>query len=226
MTTCVTCGQTLPVDKLEEAGKRAAAEAERMWKLDIFDPPIGSTHPRASECLGVIAGIIRRNGWDWALPYRGDGHGPEWCGMAAGDWWREAGLDPSWLGTYFPSTYRLALWATYQRFSVKSKPNPKPAANAPARLYVDLTKPLPSGVEPRAGDIIIVGDGDPRVGDHVTICMKYDQAAQTFDTISGNGGGIGPRGDTREGVSRRAYTIGSAGYRPLWLIRPALGDLL
>ena len=224
MKTCETCGQELPPDKLEEAGKRVAAEAERMWKLDIFDPPIGSTHPRASECLGVIAGIIRRNGWDWALPYRGNGP-PQWCGMFAGDCWREAGLDPSWLATYFASTYRLTLWSTYQKFDQKSKPNPKPAAGAPRRLQADLTaRGWDEYVEPRAGDIIIVGDGDPRVGDHVTVCMSYWKGV--FDTISGNGGGVGPKGDKREGISRRSYAIGQTGYKPLWLIRPSVSDLL
>lgn len=220
MTACPTCRQELPVDKLEEAGKRAAAEMERLWNLDVVDFPVGSPHPHAADSLAVIEQIIRTNGWGFALPYRGNGP-PQWCGMAAGAAWAAAGLDPSWLATYFASTYRLALWAKYERFDIKGKQNPAPPIGWARRLYVDLTKPFTAA--PRAGDIVIVGDGNPAVGDHVTICMSYGYGA--FDTISGNGGGRGPRGNYREGISRRIYTIGSSGYRPLWLIRPSLTDL-
>lgn len=224
MTTCPTCHQELPVDKLEEAGKRAAAEMERLWKLDIIDPPIGSKHPRAPECLAVIEKIIKINGWDWALPYRGNGP-PQWCGMTAGAAWASAGLDPSWLPTYFASTYRLALWAKYERFDAKGKQNPHPSVAWPKRrYYVNVAYNVPNTVTPRTGDILIVGDGNPQVGDHVTIVMAYDDGC--FDTISGNGGGFGPHGDVREGISRRSYRIGSSGYRPLWLIRPSVTDLL
>ncbi len=223
MKTCPTCNQALPPDKLELAGIEAANSAERLWKLDIFDPAVGSTHPRAKECLTVIEGIIKRNGWSWALPYLGDGP-PQWCGMTAGDCWLDGGLDPTWLRDYFASTYRLRLWAKYQKFSVKSKPNPEPPPGAPRRLLVDLKKTFDPSV-PRAGDIVIVGDGDPTVGDHVTICVGYQYGV--FDTISGNSGGTGPNGDRRQGVSRRAYsTRDTTGYRPLWLIRPAATDLL
>ncbi len=222
MKMCPTCGQSLPVDKLEEAGRAAAAEAERLWHLDVFDPPIGSKAPRAAFCLAEIEDIIEVNGWGWALPYRGDGP-PQWCGMFAGACWIPAGLDDSWLPTYFASTHRLSCWGTYQRFDSKGKQNPKPGAGVERRLYIDLTKPLPPDVTPRRGDIVIVGDGDPTVGDHVTICVGFDGAG--FDTISGNGGGAGPNGDTRQGISRRTYFIGQKGYKPLWLVRPATGDL-
>lgn len=210
------------IDALAAAGQRAADAMLRLWQRDIFDPPIGSKHPRAAECLAEIERIIKRNGWAFATPYRGNGP-PQWCGFTAGDAWATAGLDPSWLPSFFASTYRLMLWATYQRFDRKSKANPAPASGD-RRLYVDLTKPLK--IVPRAGDIVIVGDGDPKVGDHVTVCIDYDSAARSFDTISGNGGGVGPHGDRREGVSRRTYTIGAAGYRPMWLVRPAASDLV
>ncbi len=220
---CFTCGQDLPPDKLEEAGRKVAVAMMKLWNLDIIDPPIGSKHPRAIASLVAIEEIIKLNDWSWALPYKGNGP-PQWCGMTAGAAWRGAGLDPSWLRDYFASTYRLSMWATYQRFSTKSKPNPKPdALEDDRRLYVDLRKPF--GVEPRPGDIIIVGDGDPTVGDHVTVCISF--ANGVFDTISGNGGGRGPKDDQREGVSRRTYALSAtAGYRPLWLIRPAKADLL
>ncbi len=221
---CTTCGQELPPDKLEEAGRNAAAWMEVLWQRDIIDPAVGSKHPRAAESLRVIEEIIRVNGWTWALPYKGDARGAvQWCGMTAGAAWRAAGLNPEWLSTYFASTYRLMLWATYQKFNQKARPNPKPHA-PPFRLHVDLTE-RNAGATPRPGDIIVVGDGDPKCGDHVTVCISF--ANGVIDTISGNGGGRGPRGEPREGISRRAYALGTTtGYRPLWLIRPSHSDLL
>ncbi len=227
MKICDECGQEVKPSKLELAGQAAAAEAIRLWELDIFDPAVGSSHPRAKTCLAEIERIIRANGWSWALPYKGNGP-PQWCGMFAGDCWRTAGLDPSWLPTYFASTYRLNLWASYQKFDVKSKPNPRPSTpHTQTRVRASVRDLL--GVTPRPGDIIIVGDGEPQAGDHVTICVGYKDGV--FDTISGNGGGYGPTdygtgGAKREGISRRDYTRSGTGYRAMWLIRPAEGDLL
>lgn len=208
-------------DKLVTFGERVAERMEALWKLDVFDPPVGSSHPRAKFCLDTISKIIARNGWGWALPYRGDGP-PQWCGMTAGDAYAEAGLDPSWLSAYFASTYRLKLWATYQRFSRTSKANPTPTSSD-RRVYADLRKTFT--VKPQAGDIVIVGDGNPDVGDHVTVCMGYDPTTKTFDTISGNGGGVGPKGNSRQGISRKSYRIGQSGYAPMFLIRAASSDL-
>lgn len=213
--------------KLEAAGQKAADALVALWQLDIFDPPIGSSYPRAKFCLDEISKIIAANGWSWALPYRGDGP-PQWCGMTMGYVWAKAGLDPSWLATYFASTYRLKLWATYQNFDPKGKRNPALSRieyGLGHRLYVDVRGGFGS-VVPRAGDILIVGDGNPDCGDHVTGVISFDGSTGTFDTISGNGGGAGPRGDRRQGVSRRSYRIGAPGYAPMFLIRPAQRDLL
>ncbi len=210
-------------NKLEAFGQRVAARMEALWKLDVFDPAVGSSHPRARFCLDVIEKIIARNHWSWALPYRGDGP-PQWCGMAAGDAYAEAGLDPTWLRDYFASTHRLYCFAKYQRFSRTSKPNPKPDASVTdRRVYIDLRKPF--SIKPLVGDIVIVGDGDPDVGDHVTVSMGYDAVTRTFDTISGNGGGLGPKGNARQGISRKNYKIGQRGYAPVFLIRLASSDL-
>lgn len=222
-TTKEACANsTRPVDRLEAAGRAAAANAEWLWRQDVIDPPIGSKLPRAAESLAVINAIIRRNGWTWTLPYRGNGP-PRWCGMTAGACWADAGLDSSWLVDYFASTDRLLDWARYKRFRPTSKANPVPAPGTGRRLLVDLRKPI--AIAPRLGDIVLVGNGKRYAGDHVTINMGFD--GKTFDTISGNGGGIGPNGDKREGISRRDYAIGAkSGYAPMWLIRPALGDLV
>jgi hypothetical protein len=212
---------------LRDAGELAALEAERLWNLDVFDPPIGSKNPRAAMCLAIIDGIITRAGWGFATPYRGNGP-PQWCGLFAADCWRAAGIDLTWLATYFASTYRLMLWVNYKRFSSEPryKQNPPPPSGVERRLLVEIVNRNSfSVIEPQRGDIVIVGDGDPECGDHITINMGYDAKLGAFDTISGNGGGVGPKGDKREGISRRTYTIGSVGYRPMWLIRTAPGDL-
>lgn len=211
------------MSKLEDAGNKAADAIEELWKLDIFDPPIGSSDPRAHFCLQEIEKIIAANGWSWALPYRGDGP-PQWCGMTAGYVWEKAGLDPKWLATYFASTYRLMLWATYQRYdSQRGEQNPPPADPTNRRLYMRVRALVEA---PRRGDILIVGDGNPKWGDHVTVITGYDAAAGSFETISGNGGGYGPRGNYRQGVSKKTYLLGTGGYQPMYVIRPSEGDLL
>jgi hypothetical protein len=209
---------------LHNAGEAAARKAERLWKLDIIDPPMGSQSPRAAESLKVISDIIKNAGWGWALPYLGNGP-PEWCGMFAAMCWD---VDPKWFPTYWASTYRMLLWARYKSFSPAS-PNPPPPPGFERRLLVQIvSRNSLSSVAPRRGDIIIVGVGgsDDAAGDHITVNMGYNHATGAFDTISGNGGGIGPLGNSRSGISRKTYTIGQAGYRPMWLIRPAPIDLI
>jgi len=91
----------------------------------------------------------------------------------------------------------------------------------PERLRFD------DGSSPRAGDIVVVGDGVPGAGDHITVLVSFDAATGTFRTISGNGGGLGPDGNRREGVVKADFIAAPAsGYRVLWVYRPALGDLL
>jgi hypothetical protein len=210
---------------VKAAGDLAAREAERLWSLDIYDPQHGDKRPRTAECLAVINDIIRANGWGANTEYTGNGP-PQWCGMFAGKCWRTAGLDPTWLATYWASTYRIGLWARYERFAATSKANPPPADRSDRRTFVKLVPKGALAVMPRAGDIVIVGDGNPKEGDHVTLNVGYDEKRRVFDTISGNGGGVGPNGNSREGISRREYAIDSGGYRAMFLMRPAFRDLL
>ena len=213
------------VDELSLAGERAVEEAKRLWSLDVYDPLHGDKRPRAAECLAVINDIIRANGWGANTEYTGNGP-PQWCGMFAGKCWRVASLDPTWLATYWASTYRLGLWARYERFASTSKANPAPADRSDRRLIMKIAPNAVLGFAPRAGDIVIVGDGNPKEGDHVTLNVGYDDKRRVFDTISGNGGGLGPNGNSREGISRREFAIDSVGYRAMFVIRPAFGDLL
>lgn len=214
-------------DALELAGQRARDEMTRLWSLDIIDPPRGSRDPRAPQSLQIINEIIRVSGWTFALPdgmYHGNGS-PQWCGMTAGYAWRAAGLDPRMLQVWWASTDRLLAWASYQSFSGHANTK-RPAAPADRRLLQGLHSGAALSFVPRAGDVVIVGDGKRASGQHVTVCVEYDAEARRFSTLSGNGGGVGPKGDRREGISARDFSIDEGGYRALWVIRPAFGDLL
>lgn len=215
---------------LELAGQRALTEARRLWNLDVVDFRSDSKNPRAAECLATISEIIRFGGWLPAGGYKGGNSSPQWCGLfAAWCWAKGAGFDPKWIPEWFASTLRLIAWARYERNPANGHANdPRPAALEDRRLCVELKRGEPLAVEPREGDIVIVGDGSPHVGDHVTLCAAWNANRRSFTTISGNGGGMGPKGDSREGVSLREYLIDvpSPKYRAEWLIRFGFHDLL
>jgi hypothetical protein len=119
------------------------------------------------------------------------------------------------------------LYARYERFSAKSPPNPPPLPQMPRRLITAVGHGFAPRFTPRRGDIVIVGDGDPTTGDHVTILVGWDAETMTADTSSGNGGVVGPGGDTREGISRRSTIDKDAkGYHIMFVIRPAPGDIV
>lgn len=210
---------------VKAAGELAAQEAERLWALDVFDPKPTDYSVEADRCREIIGEIIRAAGWGWTLPYRGPE--PQWCGLFAAACWKEAGHDPTLFASLWASTYRLQLYARYERFSAKSPANPPPAPQQPRRLITAVGHGFAPRFTPRRGDIVIVGDGDPTTGDHVTICVGWDAEKMIADTISGNGGGVGPRGNRREGISRRNYAVDqSGGYRILFVIRPAPSDIV
>lgn len=215
-------------DPLRDAGARAAAEAERMWKLDIIDPPRGAVSTAAKRSLDVITGIVRDNGWTWEVPYTHNGQ-VQWCGMFAGACWRSAGLEPKWIATFWASTIRLATWARYLKWNDKSS-GTRPATGA--RMLLEIHRDMkpanilfPDGTRPRAGDVVIVGDGTPKEGDHINVLVSLSVDG-VFHTISGNGGGAGPDGKRREGVVKRDYTASAtSGYRVLFVLRPGVDDL-
>lgn len=210
--------------RLARAGELASAEMERLWKLDIIDPKIGAKGPLVEHSLAEINRIIVRNGWGRPGEYKGNGP-PQWCGMTAGDAWATAGLDPASLRVFWASTDRLIAWARYESFNGhRNVPRPKSGA----RGCVKLERGKAPAVLPRPGDVVLVGTGKRPAGDHVTVNMGYDAATRTFDTISGNGGGKGPHGDKREGISRRDYKIDPVAgerYHAMWLVRPGAGDV-
>lgn len=215
-----------PDDRLRLAGERALAEAVRYWELDIYDPSAWDHSARADRSRKLIDEFLRACGWTWKIPYRGNEPGAvQWCGIFAGACWRAAGIDPRWLATYFASTMRLAYWVRYRAWDDKH-PNPRPASVDGLRQVSELGGGKSPTFTPRAGDILIVGDGKPGEGDHITLVVSYNAATRTFSTINGNGGGHGPDGKRREGVVRTDYTIGGPGYRALWLLRPGIDDLV
>lgn len=225
----------MTTEALALAGQRVVTYAMREWNRDIFDPPIGSAHPRAAECCAVIDEIIKFNGWGFALPHgRYIGNAPpQWCGMFAGRRWAEAGLDPKPLIWGWASTLRLGCWFSYRPWNNYKNPRP---TNGDLRLWGKLEPGKPLPFTPQSGDVVIVGTGKVEWGKdkgkpqpegaHVTISAGFDEATRSFDTISGNGGGVGPHGDHREGISRATFSIDTGVRKAMWIGRPAFGDLL
>lgn len=208
---------------LEATGRAVVAEAARLWNLDVFDPSRADKSERANKSRAVIDQLLTACDWTWEVPYLGDGQ-VEWCGIFAGACWRAAGLDPKWLRTYFPSTYRLDTWAKYRDFDVKH-PNPRPVAG-PWRLVAEFGKESTSlPFAPMPGDILMIGDGTPVTGDHICIVESFDATARTFRTIEGNGVGMGPDGKRRQGIVRGVRHLGGEGYCARRLIRPAPSDV-
>lgn len=215
------CASSTAEDKLAAAGRAALAEATRLWAWDIYDPARNDYTERGVKSRLAINEIVHKGGWTW-INYRGDGD-VEWCGLFAATCWRTAGIDPKWLPTYFASTYRLDIWARYRSFDDKH-PNPRPETGR--RLICELGRESTSlPWEPRAGDILMIGDGAPVFGDHICLVESYDDERKVFNTLEGNGIGLGPDGKRRQGVVRGVRHLGGSGYCARRLIRPGTGDL-
>lgn len=209
---------------LEQAGQAAVAEALRLWNLDIIDPRRSDDSQHAIESRHHIDEMLMACGWDWCVPYKGDG-ALEWCGLFAGACWKVAGLDPKWIRTYFASTYRLGMWGGYRSFDVKHL-NPSPPPDVQRRKIVKLNQSSTSlPWQPREGDILTIGDGNPIDGDHITLVRSFDAEHNVFHTIEGNGTGLGPDGKRRQGVVQAERRLGGEGYCARLLIRPAPSDL-
>lgn len=214
-------------DPLAAAGQAAIDEALRLWRFDIIDPKRSDKSGRASLSRDRIEDMIRSCGWDWELPYAGDGD-LEWCGIFAGHCWRAA-IPQATLRTWLPSTYRLDRWASYSR--MEQHRNAPPATPAPMRVYVKLDADSKTiHVAPRAGDILLVGPEDAAKAYGVHVCMveRYDPDEQMFYTVEGNATGLGPTGERRQGVVRAKRPLGARkghSYIARRLIRPAVSDL-
>lgn len=219
-----------PVDRLELAGQLAVCEAVISWTRNITDTT--SCYPQIQSMIATTAGL----NWTWEVPYTGKF---QWCGAAAANFWRHS-ISLQVRKDFFSSTYRLDRWAAYKPF--ESVPNPKPTTG-PYRVVLELgpTSKVAdvasfAGTGPRAGDILLVGDGIPAYGDHVTVVERFEPNTATllpgFRTVEGNGVGLGPDGTSREGVVRAFRPLGlppnasSSRYIARRLIRPAPSDIL
>lgn len=210
-------------DALTAAGVRAMDYLEALWRQDVYDPRRGDTSANAERCREIIAGIVTRAGWGWALTDGAYvGPDPQWCGLTMADAWRAAGLDRHWFATFWASTLRMAKWFRYEDWNGTSAGAKPPSGG---RMIIRGTEAqFPDGTQPRRGDIVIVGDGTPAEGDHITGLL--DRVGDDWLTLSGNGGGIGPTGKPREGISKQTYHVHRGGYRVLWVARPGVGDLI
>ena len=216
-------------DALRTAGERALAEARSLWLFDVVDPRRLDLSPLAARSKKVIDECIRSSsglGWSWESPYAGDG-AYEWCGaFAARCWSGSISLEARKL--YFSSTYRLDRWGKYR--PVIGENVRLPIGQGPRRICLEVDERTESiATTPRAGDILLVGDGKPGYGDHVTIVVDYDATTKMFRTLEGNGIGAGPDGLRRQGIVSAHRPLGARdGHRYIArrLIRPGLDDLL
>ncbi|MGN6108315.1 MAG: peptidoglycan-binding domain-containing protein [Kofleriaceae bacterium] len=221
-------------DRLVRAGQLAVAEAERLWALNIVDPPNSASGYAASrEQIDRMIRATSGLGWSWQKPYVKDGD-YEWCGAFAATCWATAGLTlKPHRYTFWSSTYRLDLWGRYDAFEGISS-GARPATGARMMLKLTATtKPaevrFPDGTLPRAGDVVVVGTGDPDQGSHIALAISYDPATGVFETIEGNAGsrrsGLAPDGTNRQGVIRARRQVGGTGYHVRRVVRPGVADL-
>lgn len=221
-------------DALEAAGRAAIARALEIWAADIIDPPVGMKGERAARSLKFINEMLRTTEWDWVGYYDGNGHKPEWCGLFAAYCWLAAGLEGEWPEHFWASNLRLLYWINYRPWNGVSA-DKRPATGGRMKLDTSRATQLedlvfPDGTAPRAGDVVIVGDGTPFEGDHVTMLVSMEALPDgrvCFHTVSGNGGGYGPDGRRREGVVKTDYFLDpSGGYRVLHVYRPGADDIV
>lgn len=222
MKTCVTCGQNLPPDRLEEAGATAIDVAFSHWLTDIYDPKSTDVTPDALRCKGLITQYIQKGiGWTWEPPYRGDGTF-EWCGAFAAECWR--GVKPELRKLYFASTYRLDRYARYQSaFGEKNEGTGRKILELDESTKVSY---FLSRWTVEKGDILLIGSKG--YGQHICLVESFDRGAGVFHTIEGNGTGDGPQGERQQGVVRGMRYLGTTkigGWCARRIIRPSAEDL-
>lgn len=226
--------------RLVAAGKVAAMQALSFWLLNIQDLPAANS-PDFSRCQLFIDQTIRTHAgvdWSWERPYRRGSY--QWCGAFAARCWAAAGLQLDLRRNYYPSTYRLERYATYQRHNATT-PNPRPP-QGPYRVCLELDEHSVvadlGSFQPRAGDIVLVGQTQAVAGEnfldygtHVAVVEHFDPVAGVFYTIEGNGTGLGPDGAQKHGVIRAQRPLGIRGatskyaYHVRRVIRGAPADI-
>lgn len=213
-------------DPLVAAGREALEDALACHALGVDDPKHGDNSPRAERGRHVIEDMIRSPlGLAWTRQdYDGNGD-VEWCAAAWTRWWgARLRFSLKERATYFASTYRLdALFRGESIFGV-------PCPVRPGRkrwAFTPSSSALPAGCEPRAGDCLIVGDGKPWCGDHVTLVRGWDAKRRMFLTVEGNAVER-VNGKRREGVILGQRPLGAReghSYLAMFLYRPSALDL-
>lgn len=221
----------LAVEHLAAAGRAACAEAERLWQLDIRDPPAEADSLDDARCRGQIDAFIRQ-GLLWKRePYKGDGDFA-WCGAFAAWCWKAAGLRSVLREHFFASTRRL------DKYALGGEPGGGRTVNPllpRLRLVVaeDTSAEDVRRFGPQPGDLILIGSHEP--GAHIALLERYE--AGVFFTIEGNGFGRMASGRRREGVVKRERAVDDAApascgssvrpskiWRPGNRVDPAPGD--
>lgn len=215
-----------PIDRLQAAGERALARALAEWRLGIFDPKRADKSAEGQRCRAAIERYMH-DGAGWLGAYAGDG-AVEWCGIFTAYAWAED-LDADLRHDFLPSTYRLENWRT-------GRPPLGDGAGARDTRPVSLELGPRStaadvasfgGTGPRAGDILVVGDGTPGYGEHIAVVYSFDPDVG-FHTVEGNGGGSFPNGTRGQGVVRAVRPLGAKpgiSFIARRIYRPTLTDL-
>lgn len=211
---------------LELAGELAVVAFRLSWLDGVRDP---GDAPKIEAMIRGPLGL----GWKGYRLFDQNGKRFQWCGAAAMFHWGMVGLSYDARHWWGSSAQRLDALCDYRTFSGHNpvRPNPTPPAGAPRRLQQELgplSKPEDLGWEPRAGDIALVGDGDPREGDHIVMLDGTRSSAGWLGTFEGNAHGHAPDGSVRRGVVRHRRPIGrvaSERYHVRRIIRFAPGDL-
>lgn len=187
---------------MTERSRIAIETARTEWDKDIEEPPKGKNFTEISKYISGQYGL----NWTWEKPYVTNGPF-QWCGAFVAYCYGIAGLKEEIRKERFASTSRLWNWHR------KSEEG---------RCVFKRGK----GIVPRAelfreGDIVVVGDGSKKYGNHIT--LVHSVLESQVMTYEGNGIGLGPDGKSHEGVVKcsRAFDPPSGkryimyAYRPL-----------
>lgn len=194
----------------KNARAAAASTALRRWQQQWQDWPTLSNPERLRRVLRFV-----NEGLGDHRTTLGD-YQDLWCGAFAA-WLFADTLHPRIRLTSFASTLRLQALGRYESSfmperTVVLKDGERQVLreyhknHGGERLYQEPAKGQLAW-RPQAGDLALVGlsrSGNPA---HVTVVKSYDAQTGIVQTISGNGGGVGPQGQQAYGVVLTAYPI-------------------
>lgn len=171
-----------------DVGRKVADFAVKTWEEEIREPR-GLHWERIDDFirgpLGLGWSTADAKGWRPDTPYTRNGMF-SWCGAFASWCWGHYGLNAGLRRKSGSSTYRL------NKLCAKNDRN----------IPLDQAQP---------GDVAIVSDGSLWYGEHITLVVEppYEDSdgRALITTIEGNARGIGPNGDSYEGVIKRTRPL-------------------